>query len=51
MFEKHKLIFSFMLTTKILFGNKVLKEDEFRFLLAGPSGDVKVPPNPTTWIN
>jgi len=25
LFEKHKLIFSFMLTTKILFGNKALK--------------------------
>jgi dynein heavy chain len=24
LFEKHKLIFSFMLTTKILFGNKAL---------------------------
>jgi dynein heavy chain, axonemal len=51
LFEKHKLIFSFMLTTKILFGSKLLRDDEFRFLLAGPSGDVKVPPNPTTWIN
>ena len=38
LFEKHKLIFSFMLTTKILFGNKSLREDEFRFFLAGPSG-------------
>jgi len=27
LFEKHKLIFSFMLTTKILFGSKLLKED------------------------
>lgn len=51
LFEKHKLIFSFMLTTKILFGSKLLREDEFRFLLAGPSGDVKVPNNPTTWIS
>lgn len=40
-----------MLTTKILFGNKALRQDEFRFLLAGPSGEVKVPANPTTWIN
>jgi dynein heavy chain len=27
LFEKHKLIFSFMLTTKILFGNKDLDEN------------------------
>ena len=26
LFEKHKLIFSFMLTTKILFGDKLLDE-------------------------
>jgi dynein heavy chain, axonemal len=51
LFEKHKLIFSFMLTTKILFGNKALREDEFRYFLAGPSGEIKVPTNPTTWIN
>ena len=51
LFEKHKLIFSFMLTTKILFGSKTLDEDEFRFLLAGPSGEIKVPPNPTNWIS
>ena len=40
-----------MLTTKILFGDKALREDEFRYFLAGPSGDIKVPTNPTTWIN
>lgn len=38
LFEKHKLIFSFMLTTKILFGDKKLNENEFRFLLIGPTG-------------
>jgi dynein heavy chain len=27
LFEKHKLIFSFMLTTKILFGDKKLDEN------------------------
>jgi dynein heavy chain len=40
-----------MLTTKILFGNKLMREDEFRFFLAGPAGEVKVPANPTSWIN
>lgn len=51
LFEKHKLIFSFMLTTKILFGDKKLNEHEFRFLLIGPTGEIKVPHNPTTWIS
>ena len=51
LFEKHKLTFSFMLTTKILFGDKKLNDSEFRFLLIGPSGDIKVPTNPTTWIS
>jgi dynein heavy chain len=40
-----------MLTTKILFGNKDLDENQFRYLLIGPSGDIKVPTNPTTWIS
>ncbi len=51
LFEKHKLIFSFMLTVKILFGDKKLDENEYRFLLMGPSSDVKPPNNPTTWIS
>lgn len=51
LFEKHKLIFSFLLTTQILFGNKELNIEEFRYFLAGPGGDIKVPNNPTTWIN
>lgn len=40
-----------MLTTKILFGDKKLNEQEFRFLLIGPTGEIKVPHNPTTWIS
>jgi dynein heavy chain len=51
LFEKHKLIFSFMLTTKILFGEHKMNEHEFRFSLIGPTGDIKVPNNPTTWIS
>lgn len=51
LFEKHKLIFSFMLTTKILFGDKKLDQNQFRYLLIGPSGDIKVATNPTTWIS
>lgn len=51
LFEKHKLIFSFMLTTKILFGDDALDVNEFRYLLIGPSAEVKIPANPTTWIS
>ena len=40
-----------MLATKILFGDKNLDEHEFRYLLIGPSGDIKIPTNPTTWIS
>jgi dynein heavy chain len=38
LFEKHKLLFSFMLCTKILFGDKQINYTEWRFFLAGPSG-------------
>lgn len=40
-----------MLTTKILFGDKKINEAEFRYLLIGPTGDIKVQHNPTTWIS
>jgi dynein heavy chain len=39
-----------MLTVKILQGQNLLNNVEWRYLLAGPSGDIKIPPNPTTWI-
>jgi dynein heavy chain len=51
LFEKHKLMFSFLLTVKILFGDGVMNEKEWRFFLAGPTGDIPIPSNPTTWIN
>jgi len=51
LFEKHKLIFSFMLAVKILEGRKEMDEVEWRYFLAGPSGEVHVPANPTTWIS
>lgn len=28
-----------------------MDEQEWRYFLAGPTGDVKVPNNPTTWIS
>lgn len=36
LFERHKLLFSFLLCTKILFGNKEIDMDEWRLFLAGP---------------
>jgi dynein heavy chain len=38
LFEAHKLLFSFMLCTKILFGSNSIDLTEWRFFLAGPSG-------------
>lgn len=51
LFEKDKLLFSFLLTTKILFGDNLIDMDEWRFLLAGPSGTIEVLPNPTDWLD
>jgi dynein heavy chain len=51
LFEKHKLLFSFLLTVKILSGDNNINESELRFFLAGPSGEIKIKPNPTAWIS
>ena len=51
LFEKHKLLFSFMLTVKILQGYNKMNDIEWRYLLAGPTGDIKLAPNPTDWIS
>jgi dynein heavy chain len=40
-----------MLAAKISFGNKELDPQEWRYFLAGPSGDFKVKMNPTSWIS
>lgn len=50
LFERHKLLFSFLLCTKILFGNKEIDMDEWRLFLAGPQGEIKVDENPTDWL-
>jgi dynein heavy chain len=50
LFEKHKLLFSLILTAKILFGDKALDPQEWRYFLAGPSGSVEAPKNPTDWL-
>jgi len=41
LFEKHKLLFSFSLAMKIMEGEEKLNMEEVRFLLAGPTGEVK----------
>jgi dynein heavy chain len=41
LFEKHKLLFSFSLCMKIMNGEGRLNADEVRFLLTGPTGEVK----------
>jgi dynein heavy chain len=51
LFEKHKLLLSLLLTVKILQGDNKLNEKEWRYLLAGPSGEIKIKNNPTDWIS
>jgi len=50
LFEKDKLLFSFVLTIKILYGENAMDPDEMRYFLAGPSGEIKIEKNPTTWL-
>lgn len=50
LFEKHKLLFSLILCAKILFGDKDLDPQEWRYFLAGPSGATEIPKNPTDWL-
>lgn len=51
LFEAHKLLFSFLLCVKILFGNNEIDISEWRFFLAGPSGTIEQKPNPTDWLD
>ena len=51
LFEKHKLLFSFILTMRVLDGYKQIDLNEWRYMLTGPSGTIPIPPNPTTWLN
>jgi dynein heavy chain len=50
LFEKHKLLFSFILTINILQGENKITPQEFRYVLTGPTGEIKVPENPTDFI-
>jgi len=53
LFEKHKLLFSFSLCMKIMSGEGRLDAGESRFLMAGPTGDIKDGiPNPAPeWLS
>ncbi|MCQ2819756.1 MAG: hypothetical protein MJ252_21030, partial [archaeon] len=54
LFEKDKLLFSFIICYKIITGERgpdVITSDEWRYFLSGPSGDTDIKNNPTDWIN
>jgi dynein heavy chain len=54
LFNKDKLLFSFVICHKILTGelkDKIIKPEQWRYFLAGPSGDVDIAKNPTEWIS
>jgi len=50
-FEKHKLLFSFKLTTELMLGNKTLPAEELMFYLNGSSSIVQQEDNPYEWMN
>jgi len=50
LFEKHKLLFSLLLTVRTLQGDNNMDEEEWRYFLAGFTGELKIPANPTDWI-
>lgn len=51
LFEKHKLMFSFVLCVKLLQGADLLVEEEYRFVLQGPSLQVTGVKNPAPdWL-
>jgi len=51
LFERHKLLFSWLLTISIQRGNNIIIPEEERFILTGPMGDIPVPENPTNWLD
>jgi dynein heavy chain len=53
LFEKDKLLFSFVICHKILTGEHKDKVDPdvWRYFLAGPTGEIKIRDNPTAWIS
>ena len=51
LFERHKLLLSFLLTIKILFGDNQIDHTEWRLFLSGPSGSIDIVQNPTDWLD
>ncbi|KAH8863214.1 Dynein heavy chain 1, axonemal [Schistosoma japonicum] len=52
LFEKHKLMFAFLLAIRILQNEGLIDSDEYRFLLAGSTHKTKELPNPAPeWIS
>jgi dynein heavy chain len=51
LFEKDKLLFSFLLTTKIMLANHVLDAQEMRFFLQGSTSMELSEPNPFKWLS
>lgn len=54
LFEKDKLLFSFVICHKLLTGeykDTKIKPEEWRYFLAGPVGDIVIPESPVKWIS
>ena len=50
LFEDHKLLFSFLLTTRILFGDDKMDPEEWNYFLTGPQGGIEIPQNKVKWL-
>jgi dynein heavy chain len=51
LFEKHKLLFSFLLTVRILMNEDKIDMDEWRHLIAGGTSIPNNIPNPSSWLS